>query len=274
MKANQAHAVIAAGLESPGLIALWQQEPERLHRCGVDPESFDFDRLQKFAGLTAKVRHNGLRTDLPLTFRLLNVAGLEIELFAAYAMFRATSGNGYADTIAGREQDLLNFMEGWLDPGRHSHLLLWDVVRYEFALTNLGKMNLGSRASRMTTSRKTSRAGSVPRVCGAIILHEMRCDPRTVGAILQEKTPQLDDVALGTYHFCYWRKDAGSEVHILQMDELGYYLLSLADGNTTTAELGRLISGGSRPAKGILTALDQLGDLGIISFAAVRKRGT
>src|SRR5438034_203283 len=131
MNASRVHAVLAAGLQDPLLVVRWEEDPQHLLAYGIDPSTVDLIALRKFAGLTAKVRHNGLRHSLPLTFRLLNVAGLEIEVFSAYAMFRATSGNGYADTIAGREQDLLNFMEGWLDPGRHSHLLLWDVVRYE-----------------------------------------------------------------------------------------------------------------------------------------------
>jgi hypothetical protein len=130
MKANKVHAVIAAGLQSPELINLWRGDPNLLRNCGIEPESFDFYALQKYAGLTTKVRHNGLRLDLPLTFRLLNVAGLEIELFSAYATFRAASGIGYADTTAGRAQDLLAFMEQWLDFDRHEHVLLWDIMRH------------------------------------------------------------------------------------------------------------------------------------------------
>ena len=64
MKANKVHAVIAAGLQSPALITRWREDPNQLRKCDIEPESFDLDALQKFAGLTTKVRHNGLRFDV------------------------------------------------------------------------------------------------------------------------------------------------------------------------------------------------------------------
>ena len=264
MKASKVHAVVAAGLDSPALIALWQQDPERLRHCGVDPDTFDFDALQKFAGLTAKVRHNGLRIDLPLTFRLLNVAGLEIELFSAYARFRA--GTGYAATTAGRAQDLLSFMSEWLDFDRLEHVLLWDLMRFELALTNLGNLSSTSRSLKVSSTLGIPRASDVPRVLGNIVLLEMRSDPRAVGAMLQEKAPRLNEVELGSFNFCYWRKNADPEIQILELDELGYCLLTLIDGARSIAALSRMITGTNRTSRGIARALAELGKLGIISF--------
>jgi hypothetical protein len=270
MKAGRVHAVIAAGLENPQLLARWQREPDLLRSCGVEPDKLDLDALWKFAGLTAKVRHNGLRADLPLTFRLLNVAGLEIEVFAAYASFRASEGGRYADTAAARAQELSTFLEHWLDFEKREHALLWDLLRYELALARLGRLAAPASAllAAESPAQRTPRAKSVPRVCGHIILHEMRCDPRLVGALLQEKYPRLDEVALSPFHSCYWRRDAAAEIYILQLDELGFYLLTLADGKRSTAELSRLVGGNSRPARGLLKALGELAALGILTFEA------
>ncbi|HVG35268.1 MAG TPA: hypothetical protein VM911_19530 [Pyrinomonadaceae bacterium] len=269
MKAGRVHSVIAAGIENPRLLARWQQEPELLSTCGVEPDKLDLDALWKFAGLTAKVRHNGLRADFPLTFRLLNVAGLEIEVFASYASFRAAAGLRYADTTEERTQDLLAFLEHWLDFDRLEHALLWDVMRYERALSQLSKLDPESNTLHVPKSiarNAAPRATSVPRVCGQIILHEMRCDPREVGQALLQKSPRLENVSPGVLHFCYWRRGAAAEIHILQLDELGFYLLSLVDGKRTASVLSSLIGGSRRPARGFLKALGELASVGVIAF--------
>lgn len=274
MTASRVHAVIAAGLENPQLLECWQREPDLLRKCGVDPDKLDLNALWKFAGLTAKVRHNGLRADLPLTFRLLNVAGLEIDVFASYASFRASAGGRYADTSAARAQDLLTFLEHWLDFARHEHALLWDMIRYELALTRLSRLatEVSALPAAESLAERTPRANSVPRLCGEIVLHEMRCDPRIVGATLLEKSPRLDEVSLGTFHFCYWRRSAAAEIHILQLDALGFYLLSLADGKRSTADLSRLIGGSRRPARGFLKALGELAAIGIVAFGPTQEQ--
>jgi hypothetical protein len=273
MNARRVHAVIAAGLENPELLALWQREPELLRNSGVDPDKLDLGALWKFAGLTAKVRHNGLRADLPFTFRLLNVAGLEIDVFASYASFRASEGGRYADTTEARTQDLLIFLEHWLEPDRREHVLLWDLIRHELALTRLSRESqrpLAPAAARQVMST-TPRATSVPRLCGDVILHEMRSDPRVVGMALRDKAPRLDGVQLGTFHFCYWRKSGGAEINIIQLDELGYYLLSLSDGKRSAADLSRLTGGSGRPARGFLRALGELSVFGILALDATHE---
>jgi len=266
MKASKVHAVVAAALESPALITRWQREPQGLRDAGIEPESLNLDALGKFAGLTAKVKHNGLRADFPLTFRLLNVAGLEIELFTAYASYCAASGKRFAATAAGRVQDLMGFMEQWLDFNRHEYVLLWDLMRHESALVALGNMNAtDARPPVSRDSKARVKPAEAPRVQGTIILREMHSNPQSVGKLLQKKAPPLHEVELSSYHFCYWHKDGDEEIDILELDELGYYLLALIDGATSVATISRMMGSGSRPSKVILRALSQLTELGIIS---------
>ena len=78
MNARRVHAVLAAGVQNPALIEAWRRDPELLRGLGLDPAKVDLDALWKFAGLTLKVRHNGIREDLPLTFRLLHVTELAV----------------------------------------------------------------------------------------------------------------------------------------------------------------------------------------------------
>lgn len=265
MNAGQVHAVIAAGLEDPNLIARWRQEPELLHNCGVDPAVVDLDALWKFAGLTTKVRHNGLRGDLPLTFRLLNVAGLEIEVFASYGSFRASEGKSYASTSEARSQDLLMFLEHWLDLDNHAHALLWDLMRHEMTLARLRKSGPSAESETADHSFAHLRATTVPRVCGELALHELRSDPGGIEKLLRRKRPDLREVSLARHYFGYWRK--GNELFVLQLDEPAFYLLSMIDGERSTADLSYLINGRRGPNPALRRALGELASTGIIAFA-------
>jgi len=270
MIASQVHAIIAAGLENPALLARWRREPDLLRKCGVDPNSVDLDALWKFAGLSVKVRHNGLRGDLPSTFRLLNIAGLEIEVFASYATFQSGHGRKYAATAEGRSEDLLLFLEQWLDFERHEQALLWDVIRHELTLARLRKSCPSVAASTVSDAPgQRPRAKSIPRVCGEIVLHEMRSDPRVVERLLQRKRPNLKEVSRGTFHFGYWRTAA--ELFILQLDELGFLLLSMIDGKRSVADIGSLIYGGRKVRAELVNALSELEAMRIVAFDGTKK---
>jgi len=262
MTARRVHAVIAAGVEDPSLVARWEGEPERLRRQGIDPAGIDLAALRKFAGMTVKVRHNALRDELPLTFRLLNVAGLEIEVFSAYAAFRASHG-GLAPTTEERTRDLLAFLEGWLDRDRREHTMLWDLIRHEHALAQLARQtDPGAPAP----GRGAAQPSSVPHIRGAIVLHEMQCDPRGVIAALHESRPPLDDIVLDIRYFCYWRPDDVREIRILELDAFGFYALSLVDGTRSASDLSAAMGGKRRPSRAFLHLLGQLGAAGIVHF--------
>lgn len=268
MKPGLIHSVIAAGLQSPALLELWQREPERLRSCGVNPEEFDLEKLRKFAGLSAKIRHNGLRVDLPLTFRFLSVSGMEIELFAAYASQRASLSEPYADTVEARARQLLTFLADWLDLQQREHAILWDLFRYELALTHLSRMTC--EISALSRAQPGSHHSTFPRIHGNTVLHGMRCDPQQVAEILRTSSPRLDQVTLDTFYFCFWREGGASQVQILQLDELGFCLLTLADGTHSISDISRMVGGGSRPSKGLLRGLGELARLGVLSLEATR----
>ena len=259
MTARQVHAVIAAGVEDPSLLARWLDEPERLRRQGVDPAAFDLIALRKFAGMTVKVRHNGLRHDLPLTFRLLNVTGQEIEV--GLRRLRAADGAGDAPTTEGRTRDFMNFLEAWLDRGRPEHVMLWDLIRHEHALAQV------RRASPAQSSAKSvaTSAAAVPHVCGAIVLYEMKCDPRAVAAALHESRPPFGDIAFETRYVCYWNA-GGDGIRVIDLDAFGYCALSLVDGARSVADLSEAMGGKRRPSRAFLRLLGQLGQAGVIRY--------
>ncbi|TMQ07946.1 MAG: hypothetical protein E6J90_41925 [Deltaproteobacteria bacterium] len=266
MTVRRVHAVLAAGIENPALIARWREEPDLLRDHGIDPSQVNLDALWKFAGLTVKVRHNALRHDMPGAFRLMSVAGLEIELFAAYASDCAARRMKLAPTTEGRALDLLAFLEGWLDRERLAHALLWDLIRHERALGSLTRSTTASGSSPNLKAVEPPMRPSpsvVPRIQGAIVLHEMTSDPQVIAAALQTSAPDLAAIPRAPAHVCYWRPTANPEVSILKLDELGFFTLSLIDGVRTAAEVYRALGGGRRPSAGFLGVLGDLQKLGI-----------
>jgi hypothetical protein len=258
MIASRVHAIVAAGLENPELLARWKQEPESLRAYGVDPAAFDLDAIWKFAGLSAKVKHNGLRFDLPLTFRFLSLNGLEIDVFGAYAAHKARAGTRYTSTTEGRIVELVDFLREWLDFDKPEHSLLWDLIRHETALAQLRQRTPSTRRVR------------VPHIAGAIILHEMTCDPRVLGKLLRRKTFNPDRVQRRMVHLCYWNPGDPEEICIVELDELGYHLLSLVDGKRSIADFNRLLGGKSRISKKLMDAFTELASVGVISLGDCR----
>jgi hypothetical protein len=246
---------MAAGVENPALLARWRQEPDLLRGYGVDPEEFDLDALWKFAGLSAKVKHNGLRNDLPLTFRFLNVNGLEIEMFGAYAAHKARGGTRYAATTEERIVELMDFLRDWLDSGKRAHSLLWDLMRHEAALAGLRKLRPAAKKSRL------------PHIVGEIILHQMSSDPREVGKRLRQQSFDARRVRRRVVRLGYWNGGDPDDISILELDELGFNLLSLVDGKRSLAEFNHLFGAGS--SKKLNEAFAALASAGVISLGNV-----
>jgi hypothetical protein len=269
MNARNVHAVIAAGVHHPTLLSKWQVDSGLLRSKGIAPETIDLAALRKFAGLTLKVRHNGLRPDLPLTFRLMTLAELGIEVFSAYATQCDATGHRYGKTSAERTRDLIAFLGGWLDLRQRNHSLLWDVIRHEQALAQLMRATsevATTAADTQRTPHSTLRNAAMPRVHGQVILHRLRCDPTVVKSALFKRPVRLDLIPEEAHFYCYWRVAHADEVHILELDEFGFYSLQFIDGATSVAELSRRMGGGRQPTKAFKTGLEQLAAIGILDL--------
>jgi hypothetical protein len=268
MKAALVHSVVAGGVNDPGRLALWSADPQTLRALGVDPASLDLMALRGFAGLTLKVRHNGLRDAFLHTFRLLNVSGLEIEIFAEYALARAVTRSALADTNEARAQDLIDFIEHWHDPRQATHALLWDLVRHEHALLQLGQPTAAAPATN-PPSRPTPR--SVPRVRGAVRLHEMRHDPRAIVQAVRQRVPALDSIPASPCALCYWRPEGKSSVHIVELDAFGFVAMQAANGCRSVADMSTALGLGRRPPARVLRLLVQLRDAGLLAFTGATR---
>ncbi|AJY39518.1 hypothetical protein I6G56_29400 [Burkholderia humptydooensis] len=268
MNARQIHALIAASASNPQLIARWRQRPDLLRTAGIEPDQLDLRVLENFVGLSLKVRHNGLRGDFPLSFRLLSVTGLEIEVFAAYASNCAQSGHAFAATPRERARDLIAFLDRWLDPAQRNHALLWDILRHEYALSCLRQESAAPLPAAGLVIRYRARAtgGSIPMLNGAVAQHVMHCDPERLAAVLRRKVPALDTVPAADTYCCYWRSAETGEIRFLRVDALGYFAIEAIDGRRSAADICDRLLGDRRLLPQFLRSLDQLAGIGLVRF--------
>ncbi len=272
------HAVLAAGVEQPRLLEQWREQPALLRALGVAPEQIDLAALGKFAGLSIKVRHNLLRPLLPLTFRLMSVAAIEIEIFSAYAAFRSRHGLAYAGSVPARARDLIEFLGQWLDLQQHVHRLLWDTIRYEDAVARLGPWYDADASAQIKTNIETSIKTSIkttsetantinaPRIRGDVLLHVLHTDMSVLDDALHASTPDLLIVPHQPQHLCFWRAANGDQAAVMTLDVLGYYLLSLLNGQRSIATLARRLGGGRGMTRAVVEALQTFSDAGIVAL--------
>lgn len=192
-------------------------------------------------------------------------AGLELGLFADYAAFRKASGQPLAVAIAQRTHDLVEFITGWIDPSVPVHVLLADIARHEHAMVRLTLL-APVDVQRDDAQVVGSEASAVPEIRGRIALHEMHCDPLLLAGALRQSVPRLADTKLQTRYYCYWRGSRDPEVAVLELDEFGYYALSLVDGRRSLADLSEGLGGRRRPTRRFTHSLGQLVALGLLRF--------
>jgi hypothetical protein len=292
MSLARVHAVLAAGVEHPRLLEHWRETPNDLRALGIEPDTLDLDALGKFAGLSVKVRHNPLRALLPLSFRLMSVAALEIAVFSAYAAQRSRRGLGYAPTMPERAHDLLDFIGEWHDPNDHIQSLLWDAMRYEYALAQLGPWFVEAsvedaasdrvpedsapkhcaskqraskhRAAKHEASKhQASKHRDAPSLRGESVLLELQSNPNDVARVLHASTPDLTQIDQDSVCLCVWRAPESSNVAVLALDEFGLALLAEIDGVRTPQALARRLGGGRGAAAAVREALRSLAEIGI-----------
>lgn len=274
MSAAQVHAVLAGAVSDPRRLAEWAADPQALRALGVDPASLDLPALRGFAGLALKVRHNGLRDAFMHSFRLLNVAGLEIEVFADYALARAGSGTALAATELARARAMVEFVRHWHDPGCAAQALLWDLLRHELALFELMQPASTEAPVPAAGSSTLPTPGAVLRVRGTVCLHEMRHDPNAIVLALRQREPDLAAIQPAPRALCYWRPPGEAAVRIVELDAFGFAALQAAAGRRRVSELSVALGLGPRVPGPVRALLMQLQQAGLLSFERRSRSAT
>jgi hypothetical protein len=253
--AAQVHAVIAAALDDSERLQGWLQNPELVRQFGVDPAQIDWQGMWCFAGLTAKVRHNPLRADFPLTFRVLKATGLEVEVFSHYAGEAARLRVGSKTSNEEKVESLYAFLESWLDPADDRHALIWDVISHEITVMRMGRSRARQEERAGENSPTRIATDHAPEVRGELTLRRMNFDPERVAERVLSTFVAGGDLKRDPCLLGYWRCGPQGRLSILRLDSLGFHLLEMADGRTAIGSIGD-----SMRATGIRVADEELID--------------
>jgi len=256
------HAVLAGGVTHPHLIEQWKS-PDGLTYPMLETvvRGLDLDALRKFAGLNAKVRHSAVRTRLPFSFRLMSITGLEIDVFSAYACECSRAARPFAASVEQRAKDLIEFLRGWLDHRRSTHLMLWDLIRHEQAISTLSSPT-DLRAEPESSAR--IGASTLVTLVGAVELVSTKYDPLQLIAALQEREPNIRPLRRSELLRCYWCRSDEGEIAMLSVDAATFHIVSELRGTVRVSDVAWRVCGGRRPGKSLLAAISQLHRLGLV----------
>jgi hypothetical protein len=270
MSAREVYSILAAGLNHPDKILQWQDHSDFLQERGVSPDSLDLEALWKFAGVAAKVRHNGLRQSFPLSFRLMRAGGLDVELFSSYATACSASGHKYANSTLQRARDLVAFLSEWREPDCTEHSLLWDIMRHELALLELKERagvaiaSPGRKAGTGASPGQRLSKQSILRAHETLILLEMAHSPKDIEAMLSRGDLETANVSSCLCYFGYWRSPQNNRIQVLELDAFSFYALSYSDGTVTLSELSKKLGGEAKLTHAFQDAIRQLTVIGIL----------
>ncbi|NJC73108.1 hypothetical protein HC031_25815 [Planosporangium thailandense] len=254
------HAVVAAGLADPDRLRAWRDRPDLLAALGLAPATVDLEALEDFAGLSEKIRYNQCRGDLPLTFRLLSLTQLEIDLFRQYAPQSLARRQLGRVSTSERLDGLLLFVEAWTSDTDPVRCLVRDVLRHEHTIASLRSAPVASRV-------EVSRDLVVPRHNGRLVIHRMTCDPRQVGTVLRDRHPDLTQIRRGRWTFGYHRSTAGP-LRILEMEPGIGDLLMTIDGRRSFDQIAADLFGDAGASDMLHAAFAQLTRLGLLVWDA------
>jgi hypothetical protein len=250
------HSVLAAALVDADRLAEWRADPARLGEYGIEPAAIDLDGLADFAGLAERVRHNQCRGDVSLTFRLLWLAGLEIDLFRNYtpvSLQRRRAGlNSTPDRIAG----LAEFVADWAgdDPLRG---LVRDTLDHEHAIARLHHAEAPTPPPGAGATRPADPAVPLPN--GRIIVRTATSNPWQVADVLKTSKPDLDSIERGSWTLIYRRGFDGS-LTVSEVDKGLGSLVRVVAGDLDVAALAARLRA---PQELLSTMLDRLTELGL-----------
>lgn len=265
--ARRVHALLAAALADPSLLVQWRRNRPAVRRVGA--AALDLDQVRLFSGLVTKVRQNDIRYSLPLTFQLMDVFKISIEVFASYAEPASALRKAGKKSRAEKILALFEFLDGWLDHENRDHALIRDIIRHERALFDLGdgQAAMTAQPDNATGARRLS-IRSVPQRCVSVSHHEMSCNPLELAQMLRSSRCDLASLTRGQFFYVYRWDNRNACVSVDEIDELGFVLVDLADGARSLTEIAAFLrrAGVALKAEDLRGTVRDMIDSGILTL--------
>lgn len=242
-------------------------DPDRLAREAATPPAqrpaslrdLDLDSLADFTGLTEKVRHNQIRADLEMTFRVLRLTGQEIRLFRDYAPTSLRRRAQGLTSPIDRLNGLVEFTQTWAgtDPERR---LVLDILRYEHTLA------VFTRDSTVDDDCRPTQLvpDSVLALHGRCIPVVTTCDPVAALEVLRAGEPDLDSIERRRHDLVYHRSPSG-RIRVLEVEPGARTLIEAVDGQASVRQLTERLLGEDDYLSAVRDAYQMLTDLGVLT---------
>lgn len=254
-------SVMAAALADPHRLEEWIEEPRLLERYGMDAAAMDLSALADFAGLSEKVRHNQCREHLELTFRLLRLSGMEVELFRSYAPRSRQRRRQGLTTVADRLDGLAAFVEAWAQQGDAGRTLVRDVLWHEYVIAVLRDSGAAATADGLDPAA----SHAVPVHDGRLAVRRTTCSPFQVTEVLRAREPDLAAIERGTWTFVYHRAPPGP-VRVMEVEDGVAELLLAVDGRSSVEEIARRLFGSDELTGSLRSTFDEFARLGLLAW--------
>lgn len=263
--AREVHSVLAAGMADPELLEHWCSDLSSASALGARASEIDFERMRRFSGLVTKVRYSDLRSNFPATFRLLDAAGLSIELFASYAPRAAALRKAGLNSKSDKLSALVEFLSGWLILEEPVHALVWDVIRHEGAIFQI-QTNAGG-SGQPTVIGDVTRDSTPVRSAKAVV-HRMTCNPVEAVRVVRAGG-NLDCIPRESAIYAYCATAGEGQIRIVKLDELSAFLMEAAEGTGTISEVAEKLqeSGVDLEPEDLIDAVRVLMGTGLLTSA-------
>jgi hypothetical protein len=205
-----------------------------LAASGVFPPDC-LERLSLFRGFIVKVKHNPVRTALPLTFRLLSAVGKELAFFRYYApsylAVRSSGPLALERQVQLMAKHLRQFIEA--DSSLTGRAVA-DVLTHEMALWSL-------RAN--SVEIQPPQSGGAIAWRGRLDVRRYRTDVlHACAALAARDIEPARDLRDRDHALAYSRPDHSDAVEVFEIDELTAFVFSMVDGRRSLADIAERLA--------------------------------
>ena len=223
---DNVQAFVARCLVDPPFLSAAMQNDDGSGRGAILFDRSELDRLALFQAFIVKVKHNGVRDVLPITFRMLAALGEELAFYrfhaAEYLAIRAAGPLPLQRQVQLMTDSLRRYLGGSKATAQRA---LSDVVTHELTIW------------RMLSDQRVHdyRVGhDVPAWLGRMKIKRYTTDIARVAKALTDGTfDPTRDADVPDLAVAYWLPRGGSSVDSFEIDELTATLFSMTDGRKT-----------------------------------------
>lgn len=221
--------------------------------------------LRLFSAFIAKVQHNYLWNDFPLTLTTIRRLGIELEIFGAYLPAHQQNRRDHPGmTIEEKKNCFVEFFRHYTsqkkDPAfikAHTILTHENIYRQAKKITPEPALKKKPAPGRIVTK-------SIPVYNGRVWINELYVNPALINTLLTAERPIK--VYQRKKRYCYWQKDRNEDLRVFEVSKNMAAVLAAIDGKKNIGELNALTGYSAiETGKGQKEIIKALAGAGIVS---------